>query len=126
MSMVKKMRKMAGRLADLVIGKRFLTMAGLALVSNALALASTSTTGLPWETPLQTVQQSLTGPVAAGISVVGIAAGGMALVFGGELSEFAKRSCYAVIATGVIVGAGTIMSTLFSSSSAVIAMTGGF
>jgi len=124
--MVKKMRKMAGRLADLVIGKRFLTMAGLALVSNALALASTSTTGLPWETPLQTVQQSLTGPVAAGISVVGIAAGGMALVFGGELSEFAKRSCYAVIATGVIVGAGTIMSTLFSSSSAVIAMTGGF
>jgi type IV secretory pathway VirB2 component (pilin) len=120
MSMVKKMRKMTGRLVDLVTGKRFLTMAGLALVSNALAYASTGTTGLPWETPLQTVQQSLTGPVAAGISVVGIAAGGMALVFGGELSEFAKRSCYAVIATGVIVGAGTIMSTLFSGSSAVI------
>ena len=124
--MVKKMRKITGRLVDLVTGKRFLTMVGLALVSNGLTYASTSTTGLPWETPLQTVQQSLTGPVAAGISVVGIAAGGMALVFGGELSEFAKRSCYAVIATAVIVGAGTIMSTLFSSSSAVIAMTGGF
>ena len=124
--MVKKMRKMTGRLVDFVTGKRFLTMAGLALVSNALVYASTSTTGLPWETPLETVKQSLTGPVAAGISVVGIAAGGMALVFGGELSEFAKRSCYAVIATAVIVGAGTIMSTLFSSSSAVIAMTGGF
>jgi type IV secretion system protein VirB2 len=126
MSMVKMMRKMTGRLVDFVTGKRFLTMAGLALVSNALVYASTSTTGLPWETPLETVKQSLTGPVAAGISVVGIAAGGMALVFGGELSEFAKRSCYAVIATAVIVGAGTIMSTLFSSSSAVIAMTGGF
>ena len=72
--MVKKMRKMTGRLVDIVTSKRFLTMAGLALVSNALAYASTSTTGLPWETPLQTVQQSLTGPVAAGISVVGIAA----------------------------------------------------
>jgi len=126
MSMVKKMRKMTGRLVYFVTGKRFLTMAGLALVSNALVYASTSTTGLPWETPLETVKQSLTGPVAAGISVVGIAAGGMALVFGGELSEFAKRSCYAVIATAVIVGAGTIMSTLFSSSSAVIAMTRGF
>jgi type IV secretory pathway VirB2 component (pilin) len=101
MSMAKKMWKMTGRLVDLVTSRQFLTMAGLA-------------------TPLQTVQQSLTGPVAAGISVVGIAAGGMALVFGGELSEFAKRSCYAVIATAVIVGAGTIMSTLFSSSSAVI------
>jgi type IV secretion system protein VirB2 len=126
MGMVKKMRKMAGKLIDLVTGRRFLTMAALALVSNAFALASTSTTGLPWETPLETVKQSLTGPVAAGISVVGIAAGGMALVFGGELSEFAKRACYAVIATGAIVGAGTLMTTLFSSSSAVIAMAGGF
>jgi len=126
MSMLKEMRKMAGKVVDLVTGRSFLTVAGMAIVSNALAHASTSTTGLPWETPLQTVQQSLTGPVAAGISVVGIAAGGMALVFGGELSEFAKRACYAVIATGAIVGAGTLMTTLFSSSSAVIAMTGGF
>ena len=103
--MLKEMRKMAGKVVDLVTGRSFLTVAGMAIVSNALAHASTSTTGLPWETPLQTVQQSLTGPVAAGISVVGIAAGGMALVFGGELSEFAKRACYAVIATGAIVGA---------------------
>ena len=55
--MAKKMRKMTGRLVELVTGKRLMTMAGLALVSNALAYASTSTTGLPWETPLQTVQQ---------------------------------------------------------------------
>ena len=122
--MLKRMRRVAGRLIGVLTSREFLTLAGLALVSNALAYASTSTTGLPWETPLQTVKQSLTGPVAAGISVVGIAAGGMALVFGGELSEFAKRSCYAVIATGAIVGAGTIMSTLFASSSAVIAMAG--
>jgi type IV secretion system protein VirB2 len=117
---------MAGRLVAVLTGREFLTLAGLAVASSAVSYASTSTTGLPWETPLQTVKQSLTGPVAAGVSVVGIAAGGMALVFGGELSEFAKRACYAVIATGAIVGAGTLMTTLFSSSSAVIAMTGGF
>jgi type IV secretion system protein VirB2 len=117
---------MAGRLVAVLTGREFLTLAGLAVVSSAVSYASTSTTGLPWETPLQTVKQSLTGPVAAGVSVVGIAAGGMALVFGGELSEFAKRACYAVIATGAIVGAGTLMTTLFSSSSSVIAMTGGF
>ena len=117
---------MAGKFVQVLTGRTFLMMAGWALVSSAVSYASSTSTGLPWETPLQTVKQSLTGPVAAGISVVGIAAGGMALVFGGESSEFAKRSCYAVIATGVIVGAGTIMSTLFASSSAVIAMTGGF
>ena len=124
--MLTRMRRMAGRLVAVLTSLEFLTLAGLALVSSAVSYASTSTTGLPWETPLQTVKQSLTGPVAAGVSVVGIAAGGMALVFGGELSEFAKRACYAVIATGAIVGAGTLMTTLFSSSSAVIAMAGGF
>ena len=118
--MSKRMQRMTGKMIRILTGRQFLTMAGLALVSSAVSYASSTSTGLPWETPLQTVKQSLTGPVAAGISVVGIAAGGMALVFGGELSEFAKRSCYAVIATAVIVGAGTIMSTLFSSSSAVI------
>jgi type IV secretion system protein VirB2 len=117
---------MLGRLVAVLTGREFLTLAGLALLSSAVSYASSTSTGLPWETPLQTVKQSLTGPVAAGVSVVGIAAGGMALVFGGELSEFAKRACYAVIATGAIVGAGTLMTTLFSSSSAVIAMTGGF
>jgi len=124
--MLTRMRRITGRLVAVLTGREFLTLAGLAVVSSAVSYASTSTTGLPWETPLQTVKQSLTGPVAAGVSVVGIAAGGMALVFGGELSEFAKRACYAVIATGAIVGAGTLMTTLFSSSSAVIAMTGGF
>lgn len=124
--MSKRMRRTAKKLIRILTGRQFLTMAGLALVSSAVSYASSTSTGLPWETPLQTVKQSLTGPVAAGISVVGIAAGGMALVFGGELSEFAKRACYAVIATGAIVGAGTLMSTLFSSSSAVIAVTGGF
>ena len=124
--MSKRMRRMAGKVIRILTGRQFLTMVGLALVSSAVSYASSTSTGLPWETPLQTVKQSLTGPVAAGISVVGIAAGGMALVFGGELSEFAKRACYAVIATGAIVGAGTLMSTLFSTSSAVIAMTGGF
>ena len=124
--MLTRMRRIAGRLVAVLTGREFLTLAGLAVVSSAVSYASTSTTGLPWETPLQTVKQSLTGPVAAGVSVVGIAAGGMALVFGGELSEFAKRACYAVIATGAIVGACTLMTTLFSSSSSVIAMTGGF
>ena len=124
--MLTRMRRITGRLVAVLTGREFLTLAGLAVASSAVSYASTSTTGLPWETPLQTVKQSLTGPVAAGVSVVGIAAGGMALVFGGELSEFAKRACYAVIATGAIVGAGTLMTTLFSSSSSVIAMTGGF
>ena len=35
--MLKRMRRMAGRLVEVLTGREFLTMAGLALVSNALS-----------------------------------------------------------------------------------------
>jgi type IV secretion system protein VirB2 len=42
-------------------------------LSPSLALAAgTGGASLPWETPLQNVQQSLTGPVAKGIALVAI------------------------------------------------------
>lgn len=42
--------------------------------------------GLLWETPLNTVAQSLTGPVALSISLIALMVAGGTLVFGGELS----------------------------------------
>ena len=63
--MLKSMRRVAGKFVEVLTGRTFLMMAGWALVSSAVSYASTSTSGLPWETPLQTVKQSLTGPVAA-------------------------------------------------------------
>jgi len=81
--------------------------------------------GITWETPLQTVKQSLTGPVRLAFSGWHCRWG-----YGPGLRWRTVGICQTlllcVIATAVIVGAGTIMSTLFSSSSAVIAMTGGF
>ena len=89
--MLKSMRRVAGKLVEVLTGRTFLMMAGWALVSSAVSYASTSTTGLPWETPLQTVKQSLTGPVAAGILVVGIAAGG-ALLAENEVFAIARKA----------------------------------
>lgn len=40
--------------------------------SLALAAGTGGAGGLPWETPLQNVQQSLTGPVAKGVALVAI------------------------------------------------------
>ena len=51
--------------------------------------------GLPWEAPLSRVAASLTGPVALSISLIALMVAGGTVVFGGELSEFARRSCVA-------------------------------
>ena len=58
---------------------------------------------LPWESPLQTLQKSLTGPVAKAIGVIALAVSGGMLAFGGELSDFTKRILMVVLALSVML-----------------------
>ena len=69
--------------------------------------------GLPWETPLNRVATSLTGPVALSISLIALMVAGGTLVFGGELSEFARRSCVAILAIAFLVLGAGFMTALF-------------
>jgi type IV secretory pathway VirB2 component (pilin) len=69
--------------------------------------------GLPWESPLQTVVTSITGPVAFAISVIGIVATGAQLIWGGEVSGFARSLIYVVLVIAIIVLATNLLSTLF-------------
>ena len=81
----------------------------------ALATTSTSTGGLPWETPLNTIRDSLKGPVALAISLIGIVVTGAMLIFGGEINEFARRVIMMVLVVALLVQANTILTTLFTS-----------
>ena len=82
--------------------------------------ATTGTTGLPWEAPLQTLQNSISGPVAVLIAIIALAAIGVTLIFGGEWNEFARRGVFAVCAIALLVGGAVIMTTLFNVSSACV------
>ena len=76
------------------------------LVLAVMDPASASTgaaTGLPWDAPLQTLQNDLTGPVATSISVLGLFAAGAALVFGEELGSFVRRALLLVVAIAFLV-----------------------
>lgn len=75
------------------------------------AEASTSG-GLPWDGPIQTLQNDLTGPVATGISVVAFLAAGAALVFGEELGGIAKKALYVVLGVAMIVMGNQFLSAL--------------
>lgn len=97
--------------------------AGVALAMLCLVLATpafaSSGGGLPWEGPLQQIQESITGPVAGFIALAAVAIAGGMLIFGGELNDFARRLMYVVLVAGILLGATQIVG-LFSASGASI------
>lgn len=98
--------------------------AGHAGIFILLALApgpmhASSGGGLPWEAPLEQIQQSITGPVAGFIALSAVAVAGGMLIFGGELNDFARRLMYVVLVAGILLGASQIVS-LFGATGAVV------
>lgn len=84
------------------------------------AFAATAGGGLPWEGPLTTIRNSLSGPVAMAISIIGVVVTGGTLIFGGELNEFARRSIMAVMVISMLVLSNNFMQTLFGVSASVL------
>jgi type IV secretory pathway VirB2 component (pilin) len=79
-----------------------------------LAAAATTAGGITeWETPLQKVVASIDGPVAFGISVIGIVVAGAMLIWGGEINEFSRKLIMLVLVLALIVAAVNLLSTLF-------------
>ncbi|MGN0894180.1 MAG: TrbC/VirB2 family protein [Succinivibrio sp.] len=87
------------------------------LIKDAFAADTTSGTALPYESWLRTVQKSLTGPVAFSIALIGIVCCGATLIFaGGELGSFMRRVIYLVMVMTLLVGANTLMTSLFNGA----------
>jgi type IV secretion system protein VirB2 len=90
-------------------------LAALALTLLSRQAAAAGAGGITeWETPLQKVVQSITGPVAFSISVIGIVVAGAMLIWGGEINEFARKLVIALIVT-----ATNLLSTLFGTGALV-------
>jgi type IV secretory pathway VirB2 component (pilin) len=100
------MDKMLGLLRTLLL------MVGATLVLAPLtAHAATGGGGLPWEAPLTTLSNSITGPVAYGISIIGLVAAGGVLIFaGGELNHFTRTVVLIVLVISLIIAAKNTMS----------------
>jgi type IV secretion system protein VirB2 len=78
-----------------------------------LALASSAGGGsLPWDTPLTTLRNDITGPVAFTISLLAMVACGAALVFGGEVNEFIRRLIMVVLVAAFLVGVTNLAQAL--------------
>lgn len=81
--------------------------------------ASAAGGGLPWESPLEKLKDSITGPVAIGISLIAITVSGAMLIFGGEINEFGRRMIMVVLVIAVIVFAAQVLSSLTGKSATI-------
>ncbi len=85
----------------------------LILIAAAPAFAATGgAQQLPWEGPLKTIQDSLTGPVATTIAVIALFAAGAGLVFGDEMSAFVKRVLIGVMSLALLIAGSGFLTSL--------------
>ncbi|HTX48697.1 MAG TPA: TrbC/VirB2 family protein [Caulobacteraceae bacterium] len=108
------------------LGDRFrrLTAAPLALFV-ALSLAApaiagtTSGTAMPWETPLETVQESLSGPVAKAVGIIAIVVTALGFAFS-EGGSALRKGIGIVFGLAVAFTATTFITSFFSVTSGAV------
>ena len=91
-----------------------------ALMFLALPALAGTTTGMPYETPLQTLTASLTGPVAFGFSLTAVVGAGAALLWGDDFSAFARKALMVTLVVAILVFAAQTLSVLFGVSGALV------
>lgn len=108
------MNQMQNKLINKMLKILFLVALFMVLLSVQKAMASEGTSGnLPYEGWLTQLRNSVTGPVAFTLSIVGIVVAGIALIFGGEIGAFFKSLIFLTLVMSLIVGAQNLMSQFF-------------
>jgi type IV secretion system protein VirB2 len=90
---------------------RFSVAIGLALTYASPAWAGGS--GMPWETPLQSIVDSVQGPVAKVIGVIIIVVTGLTLAFGDTSGGF-RRLIQIVFGLSIAFAASSFFLSFFS------------
>lgn len=103
--MIQRLRLVRQRLAMTV------SVATLSVVMAAPAHASGSS--MPWEAPLQSILQSIEGPVAKIIAVIVIISTGLALAFGDTSGGF-RRLIQIVFGLSIAFAASSFFLSFFS------------
>ncbi len=84
------------------------------------AWASETTGGLPYESYLTKIRNSMTGVVGYTFALVGIVVAGAVLVLGGDLNGFVRSLMLLVLVVALLVAANSVLASI-SGGGAVIA-----
>ena len=99
------------------------------LLIGSIPLPAEAATGaggaLPYETWLNALRTSVTGPVAFAVSIIGIVVAGGMLIFGGELNHFFRSLIFLVLVMALTVGAQNMMGTFFGTGAVITGLDPG-
>jgi len=105
------------------IGERLHSLALAALVAVAVSApavaGTTSGTSMPWETPLETVQASLSGPVAKAVGIIAIVVTALGFAFS-EGGSALRKGIGIVFGLAVAFTATTFITSFFSVTSGAV------
>jgi type IV secretion system protein VirB2 len=82
--------------------------------------AAAGGSGLPWEKPVQLIANSITGPVAYGVGLLGIAFAGYHVLFGHELSEMGRKGATVGLGVSTLIFAAPMLASAFGVAGAVV------
>jgi len=88
------------------------------LAMPALA-GTTGGTAMPWETPLQTVEASLSGPVAKAVGIIAIVVTGLGFAFA-EGGSVMRRGIGIVFGLAIAFTATTFITSFFNVTSGAV------
>jgi type IV secretion system protein TrbC len=89
-----------------------------ALAHPAFA-GTTGGTAMPWETPLQTVEQSLSGPVAKAVGIIAIVVTGLGFAFA-EGGSAMRKGIGIVFGLAIAFTATTFITSFFNVTSGAV------
>ncbi len=90
-----------------------LALAGVALLLAGPAWAAGGGTAMPWETPLETIMQSLSGPVAKAVGIIAIVLTGLGFAFS-EGGSVLRRGIGIVFGLAIAFTATTFITSFFN------------
>ena len=84
----------------------------LLIVTHPTFASSTSGGGLPFDDWLTKIRQSITGPFAFSVSIIGLVAAGSALIFGGDMNGFLRTLIFMVLVLAFVIAAQNTLSAI--------------
>lgn len=102
----------------MIITFTMLCIAALMMFSPGVFAAESTGGALPYESWLKTLQQSLTGPVAFSVALIGIVTCGITLILsGGQINRFMQSIIFLVLVMTMLIGANSLMTRFFNGAS---------